>query len=275
MSIRSLKYKPNVLLSVSKARRRIGVSKLAVPVALVVILVVAGAYVFLTGNSTTSPISTGNGTPTVSVQSAVERLVQDINDRNVDGVVAFYSPSSVMHWSGNTGGLSGLYNGPANIRLIYATTVGKTTKMDANVSGYAEKPLSTTHVNATYVISMLANSTVAGILTANISVSEEWNWGGGGWQISKENWEYKYFDSSWIDSHIISSPTTFPQWGVMKAGGNPDLVSEKSFEWHAGPFLAAAVYAFLLSIAFILAMRFTPRNRARVRQGEQVSSPPS
>jgi hypothetical protein len=250
-----------------------GVSKFAVPIALVVILVVAGAYVFLTGNSRTPPSSTVTGPPTVAVRSAVDQLVQNVNDRNVDGVVTFYAPSSVVHWSGNTGGLSGLYNGPANIKLIYATTLGKTTKMNVNVSGYAEKPQSPTRINATFVMDMLANSTVMGKLTATVGVSEEWNWGGGGWRISRENWAYNYFDSSAIDNKSSHDVTTFPQWGVMKAGGNPDLVSEKSFEWHAGPYVAAAVYAFLLSIVFFFVVRPRQANRGLVRQAEERKPP--
>src|SRR5207253_10035051 len=145
------------------------------------------------------------------------------------------------------------------------TSIGKTTKVDANVSGYAEKPVSPAHVNTTFMISMLANSTVAGILTATIDVSQEWNWGGVGWQISKENWAYTYFDSSVIDANHSGPVTTFPQWGVMKAGGNPDLVSEKSFEWHVGPYLAAAVYAFLVTIVFFLVLRPKSNDRGRVR----------
>jgi len=247
-----------------------GVSKLAVPVALVVILVVAGAYVFLGGNSTPPPSSTVSGPPTVAVRSAVNQLVQDVNDRNVDGVATFYNQNSLAIWSGSTGGLSGRYSGAANIKLIYATTVGKTTKMNATVSNYAEKQFSPTHFNTTYVIGMLANSTVAGILTATISVSQEWNWGGGGWQISRENWAYNYFDSTTIDLNKPGGdPTTFPQWGVMRAGGNPDLVSEKSFEWHAGPYVAATVYAFLLGIVFFFAVRTRSVYRARVRQGQE------
>jgi hypothetical protein len=256
-------------------RGRAVVSKLAVPVALVVILVVAGAYVFFIGNSTTVPTSTGTSTPTVSVHTAVNQLVQDVNDRNVDGVATFYNQNSLAIWSGNTGGLSGRYSGAGNIKLIYATTVGKTTKMNANVSNYAEKPFSPTHINATYVIGMLANSTVAGILTATISVSEEWNWGGGGWQISRENWAYNYFDSTTIDLNKGGDPTTFPQWGVMRVGGNPDLVSEKSFEWHAGPYLAAAVYAFLFSMVSFLVVRTRQSDRGRVRQWEQRRTPPT
>jgi len=230
-------------------------SKLPLALALAIILVVASAYLFLSGNSTTPPSSTVTGTPTVPVRTAVNQLVQDINDRNVDGAVAFYAPTSVVRWSGSTGGLSGLYTGSANVKLIYATTVGKTTKMDINVSGYTEKARSPTHINATFVASMLANSTVAGILTATIDVSQEWNWGGGGWHISRENWAYSFFDSSYIDANQSHDATTFPQWRVMQAGRDPNLVSEKSFEWHAGPFLAAAVYAFLFGVASYLVVR--------------------
>jgi hypothetical protein len=34
----------------------------------------------------------------------------------------------------------------------------------------------------------------------------------------------------------------------LKNGHNPDLISEKSFEWHAGPYIAALVYAFLAGV---------------------------
>jgi hypothetical protein len=257
------KYRTVRLRIVTKSRGRTGVSKLAVPVALIVILVAAGAYAFLARNSTTSPpSSTATGQPTVQLRAAVNQLVSDINARDIDGAVTFYAPSSVVVWSGSTGGLVGKYEGPANVRLIYATSVGKTTKMDANVSSYAEKPFSPFHINATYVIGLLANSTVMGSLNATVNVSEEWNWGGGGWQISRENWAYSYFYASNLQNN--NSTTTFPQWGVMKAGGNPNLVSEKSFEWHAGPFVAAAVYAFLFGIAsFLVAREVQGRKGAR------------
>jgi hypothetical protein len=217
-----------------------GVSKLAGPVALVVILVAAGAYVFLTGNPGSSPPSSSSaGPPSVSVHDAVNKLVQDINGRNVEGAVTFYTPGSVVVWSGSTGGLVGKYQGPSNVRLIYATSIGKTTS-----------------VNATFVIRLLANSTVMGNMNATVDVSEEWNWGGGGWQISRENWSYKYFYASNLQPG--GEATTFPQWAVMRAGGNPGLVSEKSLEWHAGPYLAAAVYAFLFGIVSFLVVRTRP-----------------
>jgi hypothetical protein len=37
----------------------------------------------------------------------------------------------------------------------------------------------------------------------------------------------------------------------MKAGLNPDLVSEKSFEWNVGPYVAASVYALLGGVIVI------------------------
>jgi hypothetical protein len=201
----------------------------------------------------------------------VNQLIQDLNDRNVDGVITFYGPSAVDVWSGETGGLSGKYTGDDNIRLIYATTVGKSTALDANVSNYAEKTFSPTNVNATFVITMLANSPVAGKVNATIDVTQEWNWGNGGWQISKENWAYAYYDSSQIDAGIPSA-TTFPQWGYMLKGGNPNLVSEKSFEWHAGPYVAASVYAFLFGIVAVVALRFRSRGRSARPEGRRRSA---
>jgi hypothetical protein len=252
---------------------RAGVSKLAVPVAIIVVLVVAGAYLFLARGSTTSPSSSASSLPTVPVGTAVSQFVQDLNDRSVDGMATFYTPSSAVHWSGQLGGLQGVYSGTENIRLLYATSVGKTTSMSANSSAYAQDVLGPMRVNVTFTLFMLANSTVAGTLTSTINVSQEWDWGNSGWQISKENWAYASFDASGLDAKYGTSVTTFPQWGYELKGGNPNLVSEKSFEWHAGPFIAAAVYAFLFGVVAFMALRFRSMGRgARPEQEESAGS---
>jgi hypothetical protein len=245
-------------------RRRTGVSKLAIPIALIVILVAAaGAYVLIARSPATSTTtlssSSSSSLPTVPVSTAVNQLVQDLNQRNVDGVVTFYSPNAVLIWSGNVGGLAGMYSPVDNIRLIYATTVGKTSELNASTSDYVEKTLSPTQVNVTFVIKLLANSSVAGIVHATIDASQEWNWGSAGWQISKENWAYKLYDSSLTDLGE-GSATTFPQWGYSLKGGNPNLVSEKSFEWHAGPYVAASVYAFLFGVVAFMALKLRSRD---------------
>lgn len=244
---------------------RKGVAKTAIAVLAVVVVAAVGAYVFISRSSgptvTTTSNSSGGSQPTTSLQDAVNQMVQDINARNVDAVDTFYNSASVVVWSGKTGGLSGLYTGASNIRLIYATTVGKTTQMSVNITKFAEDTspptFSPTHINATFVLSMLANSTIAGTLNAKVDVSQEWNWGAQGWQITRENWSYTYFDSSLIDAGL-GSATTFPQWGYMLKGGNPNLVSEKSFEWHVAPYLAATVFAFLAAVVVMMVVRLRP-----------------
>jgi hypothetical protein len=64
------------------------------------------------------------------------------------------------------------------------------------------------------------------------------------------------------------SATTFPQWGYSLKGGNPNLVSEKSFEWHAGPYVAASVYAFLFGLVAFMALKLRSRDSG-TRRDEQ------
>ncbi len=235
-----------------------GVAKLAVPIALVVVLAVAGAYLLTRGGP--SPTSTSSTSPNVSLQTVVTQMVQDVNQRTVDGLTNFYTQTSVVRWSGNTGGLSGRYVGTDDIRLIYATTVGKTTQMSVTSGGYSEKPLSPTDINATFVMNMTAKSPTVGDLNATIHVTQEWQWGAGGWQISRENWAYTSFSASLFNAQFPPA-TTFPQWSYSLRGGNPNLVSEKSFEWHAGPYVAASVYAFLLAVAAFAAVKVSSWRR--------------
>ena len=244
-------------------RKGISAPKLAIPVVIIIVVVAAGAYVLL-AHSPAPPTSSNNSSssslPTAPLNDSVDQLIQDLNTRNVDNVMTLYSSNAVSVWSGSTGGLSGLYTGAPSVRLIYATTVGKSLRISANISDYAQKTISPTETNATFVIKLISNSTVAGIVTARIDASEQWNWGSSGWQITKENWNYVLYDSSFIDAGIPSA-TTFPQWGYQLKGGNPNLVPEKSFEWQAGPYVAASVYAFMFGVVAFMVLRLSLRNR--------------
>jgi hypothetical protein len=135
--------------------------------------------------------------------------------------------------------------------------------MNATASNYTQSALTPMNENATFTLVMHANSTVAGVLNAIINVSQEWLWGSGGWQISKETWAYTLFYSSLLTAEQ-GTPTTFPQWGYELKGGNPNLVSEKSFEWHAGPYIAASVYAFLFGVLAITALRLRSRRPSAI-----------
>ena len=272
---------------VSRSRGKAGVSRSVVAVAIIVILVAGGlgAYVFLargpntsqsgsSGGSTSTSSATASATSstaTAQVQASVNQLMSDFNSRNVDGMVSFYNNNAVDVWSGALGGLQGQYTGAGNIRLLYALTVGKAQVINANVSNISENILGTAKINATYVISMIANSTVAGGITATIRASEQWVLGGSGWQITLENWNYTHYDSTFIDAKIPSA-TTFPQWGYMLKGGNPNLVSEKSFEWNAGPYVAAGVYAFLFGVVMMTVLRLRSSRGAAARQQGRASS---
>ncbi len=78
-------------------RGKTGVSKLAAAVVVVVVLIVAGGYAFLARGPATSTQTSAAGPPTVPVQTAVDQLVQDLNDRNVDGLVTLLQSKRGRH----------------------------------------------------------------------------------------------------------------------------------------------------------------------------------
>jgi hypothetical protein len=198
----------------------------------------------------------GGSAPSTPVKSAVDQLLQDFNNRNVAGLSNLYAQDACVTWSGLASGLTGTYNGQGNIRILYGSSIGKTTSLNASIANYNEKAASPSSVNVTMTIAMNGNSSVVGALTAAIDATQQWAYSGGQWQIIKENWNYKTFNVQ-----FPVSSTTFPQWGAMRTGKSPDLVSEKSFEWNAGPYVAASVYAFLFAIAAIGVVKYKSRSR--------------
>jgi hypothetical protein len=232
-----------------------------------VVIGIAVELVFLpkASSPSTGPVTTTTGsvycqsgcpTPTTQVKTAVDQWVQDFNSRNVQGLGDFYATNSAVTWAGQAAGLAGTYNGQANVRILYGSSIGKTTSLNASIANYAETALNPSNINVTLDLNMNGNSSVVGALTSTVAASQQWNYVGGQWQIVQETWNYKTF----VVQYPVSA-TTFPQWAAMKAGQNPNLVSEKSFEWHAGPYVAASVYAFLGGVVAIGFMMY--RRRAR------------
>jgi hypothetical protein len=247
---------------------RLAISALAIAVVVFVAVGIAVELVFLpkasssatTVNTTASTsvyCSGGCPAPSTPLKTAVDQWVQDFNSRNVAGLSGFYSTDSLVVWSGKGGGLNGVYSGHANVQILYGSSIGKTTFLTANITNYAEKSLNPSNVNVTLTLDMNGNSTVVGGLTIAVAASQLWNYIGGQWQIVHENWNYVTFD----EQYPVSS-TTFPQWTALKTGQNPDLVSEKSFEWHAGPYVAASVYAFLGGVVAIGFVTYRRRSKA-------------
>lgn len=244
--------------------RRLAISTIAIAVVIFVVVGIAVELVFLpkasspsTGSATASSsavyCASGCAAPSTPVKTAVDQWVQDFNTRNVAGLGNFYAPLVSVTWAGQAAGLAGTYNGQGNVRILFGSSIGKTTSLNASIANYAEKAANPSNVNVTMTVNMNGNSTVVGTLSSTVAASQLWNYVGGQWQIVQETWNYKTF----VVQYPVSA-TTFPQWGAMKVGQNPNLVSEKSFEWNAGPYVAASVYAFLggvLAIGIIMYRR--------------------
>jgi len=246
-----------------KPRNRLAVSTLAIAIVLFVIIGIALELTLLPKASSpggaqtnTGPILPGTGTPSGPLKTSVDQFIKDFNTRDVSGLGSFYSSDAAVSWTGNAGGLTGNYNGQANIRILYGSSIGKTLFLNASSADYHESPSNPANVNVTMTIKLNGNSSVVGTLTSNIAATQQWAYLGQ-WQIVKENWDYKTF----VVQYPVSA-TTFPQWGALKTGQNPNLVSEKSFEWNAGPYVAATVYGLLAAIAVVGVARY--RGRARL-----------
>jgi len=244
-----------------KPRNRLAISTLAIAIVLFVIIGIALEVTLLpkasSPGATTTAGSTlpGTGTPSTPVKTSVDQFIKDFNTRDVQGLGNFYSQNAAVSWTGNAGGLTGNYNGQQNIRILYGSSIGKTLFLNASSAGYHESAANPANVNVTMTINLNGNSSVVGTLSSNIAATQQWAYNGQ-WQIVRENWDYKTF----VVQYPVSA-TTFPQWGALKTGQNPNLVSEKSFEWNAGPYVAATVYAFLVAIAVAGITRY--RGRAR------------
>jgi len=248
------------------SRSRGAISALAVAVVVFVIVGIAVEVTFLPKASTPSSGATttatgcqgpgsASGSPSTPVKAAVDQLIQYFNSRDVGGLSNLYAADACVTWSGAPG-LDGNYLGQGNIKILYGSSIGKTSVLNASIATYNEKPASPTSVDVSMTIMMHGNSSVVGGMNATIDATQTWSYNGGHWQIVKENWNYKVFKVQ-----FPVSSTTFPQWGAMKTGKSLNLVSEKSFEWNAGPYVAASVYAFLFGIAAIGLIKYKARPR--------------
>jgi hypothetical protein len=251
--------------SMQTPRGRLAISALAVAVVVFVALGIAVELVFLPKASTSSTPTTtatttttfscsGSSTPSSTVAAAVQTWLGDFNSRDVTGLGNLYSQDTTVVWTGTAPGLTGTYNGVGNVRILFGSSIGKTTSLNASIANENEKDVNPCNADVTLTLTMNGNSSVVGKLGITIDATQQWNYIGGQWQIVNETWNYVTFNEQ-----FPVSATTFPQWTAMKEGQNPNLVSEKSFEWHAGPYVAASIYAFLFGVLALGVFRY--RNR--------------
>jgi hypothetical protein len=190
--------------------------------------------------------------PSEPVKTAVDQWVSYIGSRNVDELADLYAQNASVVWSGEDSGLGGTYVGQSNVKILYGATIGKDTSLNASIADYVQKYTSSTGANVTFTLDIKGNSTEAGAVAILVNASQEWKYAAGQWQIVKENWDYTAFD----EQIAFCCVTTFPQWTALKDGQSPSLVSDKSFEWNAGPYVAASVYAFLGGVVALGLVRY-------------------
>ena len=247
------------------AHPRLGTSAFVVAVVVFVAIGIAAELAFLPKASSSASTVTTTSTIIYSciscspptLRNAVNQWVSNFNSRDVTALGNFYATDAVVDWTGQASGLTGVYNGQGNIRILYGSSIGKTTTLVANISNYNEKDINPSNANVSLTLTLNGVSTVVGNLSISIDVNQRWNYVSGQWQIVKETWNYvKFYEARPVTS------TTFPQWTALKEGQNPDLVSEKSFEWHAGPYVAASVYAFMVGALGYAVIRYRGRPRS-------------
>ena len=142
--------------SVRTPRGKVAISALAIAVVVFVAIGIAVELVFLPKASSSSGATTtlASGAtssiycstpssscppPSTTVQTAVTQWVADFNSRNVEALGNFYSQDAAVVWSGQASGLAGTYNGQGNIRILYGSSIGKTTTLNASVANVVAK----------------------------------------------------------------------------------------------------------------------------------------
>jgi hypothetical protein len=174
----------------------------------------------------------------------------------VTGLANFYTPDAYVLWTGNAPGLVGGYTGTSSIRILYGSSIGKTTYLNATASDIKVVEINPSNENVSLDLTMRGHSSVLGNLNVSVVADQNWNYVNQTWRIASETWNYIVFSPQ-----FPQSSTTFPQWTALKDGQNPNLVSEKSFEWHIGPYVATAVYAFMGSIVAMGYVMYRRRRR--------------
>jgi hypothetical protein len=195
-------------------------------------------------------------TPSEPVKTTFNQWVADLGSRNVTGLGDSYAQNATVTWTGQAGGLTGTYDGQFNIRILYGSTLGKFTSINANIVDYGQNDINASVADISFNLSMTGNSSVFGETSILVYASQEWGYAGGRWQVESDTWNYITFVQQFSGTH-----TTFPQWSAIIRGQNPNLVSEKSLEWHVGPYMAASLYAFLGGVVAMGFMMYWKRSQ--------------
>ncbi len=241
-----------------------GISTTAAAAAVIAAIIVLGAAFFFlsqqpatstgtnTGRTTTSSTSSGSiqASPPPGVGVAFGQHFNEMAARDIPTLLTDYQDNAVVSWSGNTGGLGGVYNGVGNIRLLYSAALSTANTISLSPTNVRKFNNSATQVTVNSTITMKGTSKILGDFNGTITSSIVYTYTNGGWKIITENWDFKVFNYA-----SAGGSTTFPEW--QKVG--PPISTHRGPDWlhnfawdYGGPGVAVMIYAYIAALAVSL-----------------------
>jgi hypothetical protein len=213
-----------------------GVSTSIIALVVVVVIAVAGVGFYVVSQPggqqqtqttpTTSTTSTSSTTaqraPPPGSKQAFDTHLSNIHARDVPAALSDYVGSATVLWTGNTGGLSGIYIGTGNIRLLLASALSTAQQISLAPSDYIVKNNSASRVTVNATLDITGQSQYLGRFNGTVEAQSVFTYSNGAWKISNENWYWK----SLVGSQS-GGATTFPEW--QKVG--PINPSRRSADW--------------------------------------------
>jgi hypothetical protein len=203
--------------------------------ALVAILVVASLGVgYLSGNitratetmtsvSTTTATFTGTYDATYQqVADAYATHLTQLKERDVIALSSDYESNATIEWTGDASGLTGTYSGVSNIRLLWASTIGKSINFsvsDEHQSMAVDKG-DAYMVNSTfdfqwwtYYCGIGAAVTSLGSMNGSVVAQDIYehvsnNNNSSSWFIARETWNFTQFNVQCLPATTTSSSST-------------------------------------------------------------------
>jgi len=186
----------------SPASSRLGTRALLAILLLALLIVSSALVYFQTGMGVKREIIS-DSTHSFSGDSQVVRVLigrfdDNLGNRNIGGVLAFYSPDSTIIWTGTTEGLGGNYRGQEKIGNLFNTFISLADSLNASVSNFTTTVVSPSTVNATYVLTITGVGTSAGNFGATVVVKQQWVQGSQAWVIQKDTWNFTDFSTQYL-----------------------------------------------------------------------------
>ncbi|MDG7005370.1 MAG: hypothetical protein JRM86_00360 [Nitrososphaerota archaeon] len=161
---------------------------------------------FIGGGLLSTRTETSTVTSTLTIQPALNPVVDQwayyLGARDVTQLADMYAQNASVTWEGVAGGLTGVYQGLPDIKILLGVTVGKETAAVAKIGNYSQTVVNPSDDNVTFSLTVNGTSIVQGAFLFKVNVSQEWSYSAAAgqvgqqqqWQIAKENGNYTTYN---------------------------------------------------------------------------------